>query len=261
MQNRAAETVDAARPSMPAFHCRNACARDVLDSIPCDLSCPGPAAATTNRTGLGSGCETCLRTFVQTSRRGRDVIRTLAHHHALGLMLLVQHEQRFIHATAFPRRDAPEVCISFARPNRTEGAGKAGCTLHPRSRVQCAQKCAHEHTGQRRHPGFPCAMVYGLYRALPGERAFLPPSLRENKSAQLDASVAASGPHDFAVRFHARSSLARYQRPPHLHRAFVTCATPLSPGETGQSCPDLLFGKSEIFFILGLDTSSENQNQ
>ncbi len=25
---------------------------------------------------------------------------------------------------------------------------------------------AHEHTGQRRHPGFPCAMVYGLLRAL-----------------------------------------------------------------------------------------------
>jgi hypothetical protein len=31
---------------------------------------------------------------------------------------------------------------------KTEGAGNAGCLLHPRSRVQCAQaKCAHEHTG------------------------------------------------------------------------------------------------------------------
>jgi hypothetical protein len=29
---------------------------------------------------------------------------------------------------------------------------------------------------QRRHPGIPCAMVYGLYRALPGDRACLPPS-------------------------------------------------------------------------------------
>ena len=28
-------------------------------------------------------------------------------------------------------------------------------------------------------PGIPCAMVYGLFRALPGDRAFLPPSLAE----------------------------------------------------------------------------------
>jgi hypothetical protein len=30
---------------------------------------------------------------------------------------------------------------------RTEGAGKAGCALHPRSRVQIVQRNAHEHTG------------------------------------------------------------------------------------------------------------------
>ena len=37
---------------------------------------------------------------------------------------------------------APEVCISFTLLRKTEGAGKAGCQLHPRS---CAQK-AHEWT-------------------------------------------------------------------------------------------------------------------
>ncbi len=37
--------------------------------------------------------------------------------------------------------------LRFA-PENSEGAGKTGCALHPRSRVQCAQtKCAHEHTG------------------------------------------------------------------------------------------------------------------
>src|SRR5437764_15276882 len=30
---------------------------------------------------------------------------------------------------------------------QTEGAGNAGCLLHPRSRVQCVEECAHEHTG------------------------------------------------------------------------------------------------------------------
>ena len=57
-------------------------------------------------------------------------------------------------------------------------------------------------------PGIPHAMVYGLLRALPGDRALLPPSplrsllLIEKLASQgLDASVEASGPHDFAVRF------------------------------------------------------------
>src|SRR5439155_15344407 len=32
-------------------------------------------------------------------------------------------------------------------PSKTEGAGNAGCTLHPRSRVHDVVRCAHEHTG------------------------------------------------------------------------------------------------------------------
>jgi hypothetical protein len=52
---------------------------------------------------------------------------------------------------------------------------------------------------QPKHAGFPCAMVYGLLRALPGDRAFLPPSLHD-QLAKLSASIGAPGPHDFAVR-------------------------------------------------------------
>ena len=51
------------------------------------------------------------------------------------------------HDFAFSRRDLPEVCMTLSL-ERTEGAGNAGCTLHPRSRVQgCTKKSAHEHTG------------------------------------------------------------------------------------------------------------------
>ena len=32
---------------------------------------------------------------------------------------------------------------------------------------------AHEHTGSAENSGFPCAMVYGLLRALPGESGFV----------------------------------------------------------------------------------------
>jgi len=49
---------------------------------------------------------------------------------------------------------------------------------------------------------------YGLFRALPGDRAWLSPSSCETCFAQLDASVEASGPHGFAVRVQQPSSRA-----------------------------------------------------
>src|SRR5258708_18596951 len=83
------------------------------------------------------------------------------------------------HEFAFPRRDTPELLKNLP-PSKTEGAGKAGCALHPRSRVQFAQRKrtrAYRFSGE--HPAFPAQWFYGLLRALPGERAFLPPSLRK----------------------------------------------------------------------------------
>src|SRR6202011_2737419 len=58
-------------------------------------------------------------------------------------------------------------------------------------------------------PSIPRAMVYGLYRALPGEPGFLAPVTPEKLASQeLDTSVGVSGPHDFAVRL----SAVRYRR-------------------------------------------------
>ena len=51
-----------------------------------------------------------------------------------------------------------------------------------------------------KHPTFPHAMVYGLYRALPGDRLSCHRH-RQYRFRRLDASVGASGPHVFAVRF------------------------------------------------------------
>ena len=68
--------------------------------------------------------------------------------------------------------------LQIHSPSEKEGAGKAGCALHPRSRVQCALgKSAHEHTGSAEtlrpslRNGF-----NGLYRALPGDEFVLSPS-------------------------------------------------------------------------------------
>ena len=87
------------------------------------------------------------------------------------------------------------------RPHQKQKAqGKPGarCT---RGLVCKVRKKTHTSIQvQRRHPGFPCAMGYGLLRALPGERLFCPTvAPKKLASQELDASTAASGPHDFAV--------------------------------------------------------------
>jgi len=53
--------------------------------------------------------------------------------------------------------------------------------------------------------GIPCAMGYGLWRALPGVPGLLAPVAREFVH-ELDPSVGRSGPHAFAVRDQLHSS-------------------------------------------------------
>src|SRR5882762_5238708 len=100
---------------------------------------------------------------------------------------------------------------------REEGAGKTGCALHPRSRVQsCTRKCAHEHTGTvgtlRPSPrnGFTAyialSLVTGFLATIAPEKRLL--------LIGLDASIGASEPHDFAVRF-SRARQSQPSRPPH----------------------------------------------
>src|SRR5437899_4613022 len=56
---------------------------------------------------------------------------------------------------------------------KVEGAGKTGCLLHPRSRVRFAPTKMHTSIqGSGNTPAFPAQWLYGLLRALPGERLF-----------------------------------------------------------------------------------------
>jgi hypothetical protein len=98
-----------------------------------------------------------------------------------------------------------------------EGAGNAGCTLHPRSRVPRTAHLAHtsiQVSGNT--PTSPAQWLYGLYRALPGERACCHRHQRDT-SRQLSASIAAPGPHDFAVRLRSfvRARAPEQKRPSH----------------------------------------------
>src|ERR1035438_9595336 len=80
---------------------------------------------------------------------------------------------------------------------------------------------AHEYSQRRhrKHPAFPTRWFYGLYRALPGDRAFLPPS---SLRSLLPKNLApASGRQDHASSPSATTSLVvalsllTLPRPPH----------------------------------------------
>src|SRR6266545_868124 len=96
-------------------------------------------------------------------------------------------------------------------PSLSEGAGKTGCTLHPRSHVpmHTAKGGTRAYRFSGNTPAFPAQWLYGLLRALPGERLFC---LRRhaNSFTQLSASTAAPEPHDFTVRIR-RVRLARHR--------------------------------------------------
>jgi hypothetical protein len=133
-------------------------------------------------------------------------------------------------------------------------------------------------------------MVLTAYFALPGDRAFLPPSSADYgasrpgwadcTSARLDASVGASGPHDFAVRSEHHSSVRRLTahrfkrtrpattiarmtlpRPPHpVPNVRDDRDTPLCVGRDGGGYrSDLGQEKTGIFLRKGLDTGRAEQ--
>jgi hypothetical protein len=109
--------------------------------------------------------------------------------------------------------DMPEVCVSLSLTN--EGAGNAGCALHPRSRVRNRAKKLHTSIqGSGEHPTFPAQWFDGLSRAHPGVSGSSrlrrlriagssAPGRADLPSADLTPTIEASGPHDFAVRFGA----------------------------------------------------------
>jgi hypothetical protein len=94
----------------------------------------------------------------------------------------------------------------------------------------CIKKCAHEHTGSAENMRPSLRNGSTAYFVLSPVNGFLATVIPEKLASQeLDASTAASGPHDFAVRV-MRIRLARIPRPPHPTATFVTIATRPSLG-------------------------------
>jgi hypothetical protein len=81
------------------------------------------------------------------------------------------------HQTQFRLLAARCARVMPAAPPK-EGAGNAGCPMHPRSRVHLVVlERTRVTTNTPESPGIPARNGFnGLYRALPGDRALLPPS-------------------------------------------------------------------------------------
>jgi hypothetical protein len=176
----------------------------------------------------------------------------------------------------------PELC---QQPPSREGAGNAGCALHPQSRVQKVKSTRgshHEFTGTTRHS--PRNGFNGFLRDLPGDRALLSPSFVEYgwsapgradfASAKLDASIEASGPHDFAVRstvvrLHACASLTGWTppcdddcaptlpRPPHPVPTSVTIAKRPSVWDGMAGVLELIWAFREAVYFSGKDWTTQ----
>jgi hypothetical protein len=123
-------------------------------------------------------------------------------------------EDVFPHLISRQREDVTPRSRDMLRPRfanhppSREGAGKTGCALHPRSRVQKREKNAHEHTGSAEavRPSLRDGVtVYFALSPVIGLSCHRRPQ-KACASHELDTSIEASGPHDFAVRERLRSS-------------------------------------------------------
>jgi hypothetical protein len=139
------------------------------------------------------------------------------------------------------------------RPLRKRAQGKPGARCTRGLACKIVQKSAHEHTGSAEavrpslRNGF-----NGFLRALPGDRAFLSPSPAKTCFRELDASVEASGPHDFAVRIQRRSSKAPSASTASRPTSVTIASAPHEERDGGGDRVICDFGKAEYFFGRGL---------
>src|SRR5256885_3707537 len=128
-----------------------------------------------------------------------------------------------------------------------EGAGNAGRSTRPQPRMQnkkAYEHSHHGHTGDTRHSR---AMVLTVSFVLFPVTGLVCHRRQRKYFRQLDASVGASEPHDFAVRLTCCSSAApsasTASRP-----AFVTIAIRPSVGRDGVTNEVICFGEEHEYF-------------
>jgi hypothetical protein len=166
----------------------------------------------------------------------------------------------FKHIGSFSRHDARALQESFAL--REEGAGNAGCLLHPRSRVRMCAKMVHTSIQvQSEQPGIPCAVVLRLMPRSPWRRilfASIAAGLMAGRSGWIDLATGSLAPATGVGTTRFCRTLQRHTscapcsltdnrpantltrltlpRPPLPAPTFVTMANAPLAGRDGASC-------------------------
>jgi hypothetical protein len=151
----------------------------------------------------------------------------------------------------FSRHEMSEPLENNPPSKSKEGAGNAGCALHPWPPVQ-QKSTGVSNQGYTASTGIPCTMVLRLIRDLPGDHACLPPS-----SADRSAHLApASERQDHAISPSAGSLIRRARNCAcgyRVHRiplpTSVTTAKRPSCGNGTATNVNLIWGLREAIYF------------
>jgi len=149
----------------------------------------------------------------------------------------------------------PSYSILFA-PLKLEGAGNAGCALHPRSRVLCLRikRDAHEHTGERRTLRHPLRNGFTAYIVLSPVSGLVVTVIPEKRELLKNLTPASRRQDHTTSPYAPVQSSAEQARPPHPIPTFSDDGRRPSSGMRRRT---LYFWfseqASEIFLLGGLD--------
>ena len=156
------------------------------------------------------------------------------------------------HTSAFSRRENARA-LPTVTLEKIKGAGNAGRAMRPQPRMQNKKHTSIVTTVTPERPGIPRAMVLTVSFVISPVIGLFCHRRQRNYFRQLDASVGASGPHDFAVRITRCSSAARSASTA-SRSAFVTIAIrPFEERDGGVYKSDLGQARTVLFSAKALD--------
>jgi hypothetical protein len=155
---------------------------------------------------------------------------------------------------------SPQVRASFYRnvpPREIRGRRECRAPNAPaasHAKVESIRVSHHGHTGS---PGIPYAMVLTGSFVLSPVTGLVCHRRQQSRLRQLDTSVGASGPHDFAVRLKRRSSAAPSASTASRSASVTIASRPSWGTGRGRYIADLGQTRSEVFLALGLDRANQ----
>jgi hypothetical protein len=158
------------------------------------------------------------------------------------------------HKTSFSRHDLPEFCW-MQTPDREEGAGNAGCLMHPQPPMRKIKSTrAKSPQVHRSDPGIPCAMVLTVSFVVSPETGFVA-SVTGAMQSIVAGLAPASGCQDATTSPSAHDALV--SRATSVHRIPSTVGDDGRRPSFGRDARsfrrDLPDGVSKIFLRTGLD--------